>query len=437
MHLRSIRLENIREFGDMTLGFEAENGGARPWTVVVGVNGVGKTTLLRSIALGFADESDAGALLASSVGRMIGEGGDTGRIELTVSERRDSEERATLVTNIKRVGDREIIRRESDGPIPDWANAEPFLAGYGIARMRSGRESVRAGRIFDTTQSLFDYDALLTPVELTLRRIRDFLGTSAYDAAMTGIKKALNLPAETQIIIASGGGMLVSNGPNSAPVPLEGWADGFRLNFSWIVDFFGVALASGALLPDGSIRGVLLLDEIEQHTHPSTQDMLIAEFKALWPHLQAIVTTHSPLIVLGAQAEEVIVLKQDAKGEVVQAPRPASFNGYTAEDILTDKRLFDTEARSAEETSLVEDYKTIASIPEEGRTQPQRERLATLAKSIRGIEDATPGIAVAGEGGVADLETMARAMPPRRPTGPLAEADLVEDLRQLRAKYNL
>ena len=433
MYLRSIRLENIRGFGNITLSLEAENGGARPWTVVVGVNGTGKTTLLRSIAIGLAAESDAGAMLTSPVGKMVGPDSGFGKISLTVSERRDSTELATLDTVIKRAGDRESIRRgpEIGAPLPDWAKAEPFVAGYGVARMRSGRESFRAGRILDATQSLFNYDALLTPVELTLRRIQDFLGTSSYDAAMGGIKRALKLPAETQISVASGGGVLISNDPEGAPVPLEGWADGFRLNFSWIVDFFGVALASEALLPDGGIRGILLLDEMEQHTHPSIQDTLIAELKTLWPQLQAIATTHSPLVVLGAQAEEVVVLKRDADGEIVQAPQPASFNGYTAEDILTDKRLFNTEARSAEETSLVEDYKTIASIAPEKRTQAEQERLSTLAKSIRGVEGARPGIAVAGV--AADPQTATSAGPARA----LAEADLVEDLRQLRAKYNL
>jgi len=111
--------------------------------------------------------------------------------------------------------------------------------------------SAAAGRrIFDSTRSLFDYDALLTPLELTLRRVRDYVGTSAYSTIMNGIKTVLNLPEDTEIQLSTGGGVQVSGGPIDEPIPLEGWADGFRLNLAWVVDFFGVALAGDAFAGD-------------------------------------------------------------------------------------------------------------------------------------------------------------------------------------------
>ena len=134
---------------------------------------------------------------------------------------------------------------------------------------------------------------------------------------------------------------MVRGGPIKGEMPLQAWADGYRLNLAWIIDVYGWALQANALTPEGGIRGLLLVDELEQHTHPSIQLGFIARLKALWPELQVIGTTHSPMIVLGAQADEIVVLKR-VEGRVVTAPAAASFAGYSAEDVLEDERLFDT-----------------------------------------------------------------------------------------------
>ena len=51
-------------------------------TVVIGRNGTCKTTLLRAIALAFADEQDAAALLSAPNGRWVTEGAKEGAIRL-------------------------------------------------------------------------------------------------------------------------------------------------------------------------------------------------------------------------------------------------------------------------------------------------------------------------------------------------------------------
>jgi energy-coupling factor transporter ATP-binding protein EcfA2 len=433
MYLHSIRLENIRGFRGLTIELGTNADTPRLWTVLVGANGTGKTTLLRALALGLASEADANAMLTAPVGQMVSSGQTFGTIALTASERPGSDP-AVFTTIIKASGDRESVHRE---PVPDWASKEAFVAGYGIARLRAGKEMYRGRRVLDSTQSLFDYDARLTPVELTLRRISDHMGTKAYDAVMSGIKMVLKLPDETQIVLPAGGGVQVSGGPIEQPIPIDGWADGFRLNLAWIIDFFGVALAANALATDGTVEGILLLDEIEQHTHPSIQDTLIGQLKALWPRLQVVATTHSPLVVLGANADEVAVLKRDAEGAIFQASRPSTFQGYTAEDILNDKRIFNTESRSAEDEVLVDEYKSIAAVPAERRSTEQNERLASLAKGIGGtVRPSTSGSTLESLGagdrydGSIDKQGPATIDPAR-------EAELVDELRRLRVKYNL
>src|SRR5215210_6825828 len=51
MYLRSLRIENVRSIEHLELDFVREDGTTRPWTVLLGENGTGKSTVLRAAAL--------------------------------------------------------------------------------------------------------------------------------------------------------------------------------------------------------------------------------------------------------------------------------------------------------------------------------------------------------------------------------------------------
>jgi energy-coupling factor transporter ATP-binding protein EcfA2 len=404
MYLRKLRLENIRGFDELELDL-SEPSGVRLWTVLIGANGTGKTTLLRTIAIGLAAESDANAMLASPIGALVKDGRKFGDITLTVSDGGGrAQKEKVLRTIIKATRTRESIRRDS----PEASDGqEPLLLGYGISRVRGGKGEYRGYRIFDSTRTLFDYDAELAPVELTIRRIEDFLGKTSYARAMAGVTRALDLPESTSISIDAGGGVVVHGGPIRGKMPLQGWADGYRLNLAWIVDVYGWALQAGALTKRGGIRGILLVDELEQHTHPSIQTGFIVRLKDLWPELQIVGTTHSPLVVLGADADEVVVLKRH-EGGIVATPGAASFAGYSAEDILEDERLFDTPSQRPETPEALSSYEQLAAIPADVRTEAQKNRLRQVARTLG--SDPRPDV---------------------------ADSPLLREIRALREKYDL
>ena len=51
------------------------------------------------------------------------------------------------------------------------------------------------------------------------------------------------------------------------------------------------------------IRGIVVIDEIEMHLHPSMQAELLPRLINLFPQVQFIITSHSPLFLLGMQKE--------------------------------------------------------------------------------------------------------------------------------------
>src|SRR4030042_1079759 len=70
MYIKKIFLKNIRSFEEFTLEFEKSSSSV----LIVGDNGEGKSTLLRSIAMGLCDESSAAALFRELRGRFVRRG---------------------------------------------------------------------------------------------------------------------------------------------------------------------------------------------------------------------------------------------------------------------------------------------------------------------------------------------------------------------------
>ena len=56
-------------------------------------------------------------------------------------------------------------------------------------------------------------------------------------------------------------------------------------------------------------KGIVLIDEIETHLHPSWQRKIIPALTQTFPNIQFIVTTHSPQILANVQKESVHIIE--------------------------------------------------------------------------------------------------------------------------------
>jgi predicted ATP-binding protein involved in virulence len=163
-------------------------------------------------------------------------------------------------------------------------------------------------------------------------------------------------------------------------VPLDGWADGYRLTFEWIMDLYGRAIQAEAINENGDVQGILLVDEIEQHLHPSMQSELVTNLRTALPGMQVFVTTHSPLTALGAQAENLIALHR-SESIVYQAAVP-KLAGYTAEDVLREKALFGTNPYAETTQSKLDRYNQLKVKDPEERTEEENQQLQSLAADL-------------------------------------------------------
>ncbi len=80
--------------------------------------------------------------------------------------------------------------------------------------------------------------------------------------------------------------------------------------------------------------GVLLIDEIENHLHPTWQRKVIPALRKYFPNVQIFATTHSPFVVAGLKTGQVHLLNRDANGVVTATTNTEDIVGWTADEIL-------------------------------------------------------------------------------------------------------
>ncbi|MGD9752052.1 MAG: AAA family ATPase [Acidimicrobiia bacterium] len=377
----SVRLANIRGFRDFTLELGADaSSPRRRAALLIGRNGTNKSTLLRAIAIGLASTTDASAMLSIPLGSMVRSGEEHGEIELELVF--DNGDTVQMRKSLFVKGGRDVLG-ESEGPSAEDLNL--LVTGYGAARGITGTDPGRDYRVYDAVQTLFDYRRELLAPELVLRRLQDQLGTELYDATLAGVARVMGLRGEPgEIAFASGGGVVVSSPDVGEGVPLEAVADGYRVVFNWLIDMYGRAIRPGWITEDGSVAGVILIDELDQHLHPELQAAVMRELLRLLPNAQIVATTHSPLVALGADPEQLVVLERHGS-DVVFVDRVPDYRGFSAEDMLADDRLFATAVWSPETEQRMERYEELVAIDPAARTVEQTEELRRLASMLRDL----------------------------------------------------
>jgi len=88
--------------------------------------------------------------------------------------------------------------------------------------------------------------------------------------------------------------------------------------------------------------GIVLIDEIDAHLHPSWQQKILGMLTSTFPNVQFIVSAHSPAIVAGCDEGEVSVLRRMPDGGAFYVDTlPEDFLGTDAQDLYN--RVFEIE----------------------------------------------------------------------------------------------
>ena len=101
-----------------------------------------------------------------------------------------------------------------------------------------------------------------------------------------------------------------------ARISLQQLSDGERAFIALLGDLVRrLALANPELEDPLEGHGVVLIDELELHLHPRWQREVVEKLRSSFPNIQFIATTHSPFIIQSLRAGELITLDPEEFGE--------------------------------------------------------------------------------------------------------------------------
>lgn len=378
MYVRWLGIDGFKLLRDFELDF-TRDGEPRMWTVLVGRNGLCKTAILRALALA-ASGRDRANQLAQGLHRSMRDARDEHR-GLSVrgsfgfgeiGERRgrahpwatDSPPR--LFTKLVLSPNRHIFEGGSSYFPVFGDELELLPPGAPSAPSNDPLEQIRATSpvrphwlvvAYGTNRSLPTPLSAKPPDDITHDRVASLfndsplIGTGFADLFDNGsartyarvIKKAMMahadlLPAVTDVDLSGQGGVntadrlvmshrftVRSGDRGSLKIPAKWLSQGYQAAIAWLADLVGQVLwEANAAGGDGDIEpeemeGLVLVDELDLHLHPTWQVGFIPALKQTFPRLQFVVTTHSPMLLAGLEADEVVVLEEDSQtGDVIK-----------------------------------------------------------------------------------------------------------------------
>lgn len=354
MYLQKLTVRQIKSFADVTLDFQRPDGSIRLWNVIIGENGTGKTSLLQAMGIALAGQKAASVLLPRPRGwvRTPAERGEIKATILPTSLDVDTAHQTPLLgrpiqANVTIVeGDSE--ESGSDGPsILEQASAArtrllkelgSFAAGYGPFRRLSGGSEQAAQLAKSNTRearfvTLFREDAALIHCEQWLKDL-DYARLDSSDskrqqrsaALLDSVRETINnylLPPGVSLESINPRGVYFRT-PYGTQIALSDLSDGYRAMLALGIDLLRhLSRSYGKLVLQTNtwlrhVTGIVLIDELDTHLHPTWQREISFWLKERFPRLQFIVATHSPFVPQAADEGGLYVLRRPPTSNAVE-----------------------------------------------------------------------------------------------------------------------
>lgn len=379
MYIDSIKIDNIRSIHHFEMKFANPAG----WHVVIGDNGAGKSTFVKAVSLALVGAENA-IYLRQDFKKWIRIGSgieEEKKIELgIIRDNRDVKYVNTKPPTNYSIGV-QIIEKESrktdnaatnttittvetleNNTTKHYELAGLLVSGYFSAafgpyrRFTGGNTEWNAVSPYPTAEahiSAFGEDVMLGECINWLKNLRILSNEPAnknrdkYKTLLDDFVNFFNhgqiLPHNSKLKLITSQDILFSDG-NSNEVSVMELSDGYRsvlsMTFDLIrqltiffpnVDVFANVRKGGSGNYFIELPGVVIIDEIDAHLHPTWQQEIGNTLTRLFPKIQFIVTTHSPMVCRAAKNGSIWRLaapgKENESREITGIERERLING--------------------------------------------------------------------------------------------------------------
>ena len=159
-------------------------------------------------------------------------------------------------------------------------------------------------------------------------------------------------------------------------------SDGTQGTLSWI-EYMAILMAYRYRFEKNweSRPSILLIDEIENHLHPTWQRRMLPALREHFPQLQIFATTHSPFLVAGLDAGQVHRLYRDDTSIVrAEAPNSEQIVGWTIDEILRGLMGVQdpTDSTTAERAQELRGLRNLLPLEDKAEEEKRLQRIAEL-----------------------------------------------------------
>jgi predicted ATPase len=336
MYLKKVHIQNIKSIKDFEMEFDEPAG----WHVLIGDNGSGKSTIVKSIALGLIGKDDWSGINEEDWNIWLRHQTDEAFVDITfqsnaedlrvnrqpVTERILNRNDHMIVDFVQQEGRRPSISIKGN-PYDKSQSKGYFSASFGpYRRFENGSgewETIRSVRPrLAPHLSAFKTSATFPHTLTWIQRIYTEHLENPSNTQIKSIEKLLGspdfLPNGTRLSEISSKGVFFLN-DSGAKIPLSALSDGYRSVLALTLELihqlvlsFGPEMVFQNFEGENffiDLPGVVLIDEIDVHLHPSWQLRIGEWFLKYFTKIQFIVTTHSPLICRASEKGSIWHLK--------------------------------------------------------------------------------------------------------------------------------
>jgi predicted ATP-binding protein involved in virulence len=360
VYFASIEVENVLCFKTrQKLDLCDADGFPAQWTVILGDNGTGKTTLLRCLASmqPTYNVSGSGEMLMPRIRSGMWTELFKSKIEglsinvqfiygLSLTNKKDfgfsrENEVKNAILDFK-IANQNIPSHDGHDDL-DLLNIQ--CSAYGANR-KMGTISLTEKASLDNALTLFSDEGKLINAEEWLLQV-DYAVVRS-DPKNNKFKKQFDLVTETLKNLlpdVTDIRIFLADESRSRPmaefqtpygwVPLSSLGLGYRSLITWMID---LSVRMIDRYPDSenplAEPAVVLVDEIDLHLHPKWQRTIMSFLTERFPNVQFIVTAHSPLVVQAARNANLVLLRREGDHVVIDN-NPEVIENWRLEQVLT------------------------------------------------------------------------------------------------------
>ncbi len=373
MRINQIDLHNFRNFEQQSFYFP------NLFTVVIGENGKGKSTLLQALRLAAGTfllglkESERKHILPEDIRRIdldkrfapqfpcdfhaFGQINDQQiewkRTKNTLEGRTTSAEAKDLIT-IAEAFDRQINEELNDEVklpvIVFFSTARLWVEPKQTIKLKTKGSKIKDGyaRCLDNrSDKITPFEWIKSNYYKSLKGADSGLLDAVLDAISQCIPnwKATEWDEDYDDLM----GIYTHENGSESRIPLFYLSDGLRIMAGIAAEIAYRCVMLNDHLGSQVIKqseGIVLIDELDMHLHPNWQRHVVSDLKAAFPKLQFVATTHSPFIVQSLESSELINL--DSETDI--QPKNLSVE-EVSESIMGVNSTYSIESEQAEDIS--------------------------------------------------------------------------------------